>query len=122
MRFFELSFVLLVEGLTVFFLGHVVVSFVLVWDQGSRFLEPGIEFFAKSLSDFWLFSSEVVLLADVLAELVELIVTVLVVVDEFPVALADDGGGFASLVAIVRVVPEQGAIGDLVYLSKEARG
>ena len=122
MSFFELSFVLLVEGLTVFFLCHGVVSFVLLRGQGSRFLEPGIEFFTKSLSDFWLFSSEVVLLTDVLAELVELIVTVLVIVDEFPVALADDGGGLTSLGCRSAGSARTERDRRSCYLSKEERG
>ena len=118
MSFFELSFVLLVKGLTVFFLCHGVVTFVLLRCRGSRFLEPDIELFTKSLTDVWHFNSEAVLFADVLAELVELIVTVLVIVDEFPITLADDRGGLTPLIAVVRVVPEQSAIGDLVTFQK----
>ena len=65
---------------------------------------------------------QVRLLAGVGAEVVQFVAAVFVVVDQFPVALADDRRRLAALVAVVRVVPEEiGRLGMLPPFSSGTR-
>ena len=57
-------------------------------------------------------AGQVVLLGDVLAEVVQLQPAVLVELDELVVPLPDGPAGFAALVAVVGVVPVEGAVGN----------
>ena len=87
-------------------------------DFSTCFFEPGIQLFAHVVDELGIFSSEVGLFAEVVGEVVEFIAIVFVVADEFPIAFSDDGGGFAALVSIMGVVPEERAVFDFVAFEK----
>lgn len=74
-------------------------------DFGVGFAEPFVQFCAQCGGSLGLARGEVVAFADVGREIVEFVVAVFPVVDEFPIAVANDGGRFAALVAVMRVVP-----------------
>jgi len=64
-----------------------------------------------------LLSGEIVFFLGVVAEVVEFFSLIFVVADEFVVSVADDAGRFAALVAVVRVVPKEGAVSDVCLFS-----
>ena len=101
----------------VFFAGHV----------GVGFLEPSKEFFFESGDLFGVGGGEVVLFADIFAEVVEFVGVGFLVPDELPVAVANGGGpaeGFAgAMVGEVLIdglllegsfLGEQGEIGNAI--------
>ena len=50
--------------------------------------------------------------------MVQLVATVLVVINELPALLGNDGRWFAPLIAVVRIMPEQRALGDRIALEQ----
>ena len=61
-----------------------------------------------------MFGGDVLLFDGIGREIVEFATTIFVVIDQFPVVLGHDGGGLASLIAVMRVMPEKRPVGDLV--------
>jgi hypothetical protein len=57
----------------------------------------------------WLFGGEVGGLTEVFTEVVEFHFITFIPVDKLPVATADGGAWGTTLIAVVRVVPEEGA-------------
>ena len=70
-----------------------------------------LEFGLHCLESLRFLFREVVLLSGVVGEVVEFGALQVVEGDEFPVAFAEGGAGGAALVAPVRVVPVEGAVG-----------
>ena len=79
---------------------------------GFGFLEPGVELPTHPSRPFGFLGKEVVSFSRVAGEIVQFVASVLVVVNQFPVTLHDDGTGFASLVAVMGIMPIEGAVFD----------
>ena len=89
-----------------------IVFFVFSGELGLGLYEPVIEGLSHFLGPLGFFCEEVVLLRLILAQVVELIPSILVVVNEFPFVLHDDGARLAPLVSVMGVVPKQGPLGN----------
>ena len=68
---------------------------------------------AEPVNDFGVCLGEVFSFANVVLEVVELFASVFVVANEFEIAFANDARWFATLVAVVWIVPEKRALGLL---------
>jgi hypothetical protein len=77
--------------------------------RGPHGAPPGFQFTAQRSDPARLAGRKVGLFAGILREVVEFEAAVLVLFDEFPVAFADHAGGLASLIHVVRLVPEKRA-------------
>ena len=95
---------------------------VLRGKSGTGGLEPGVELGTQGLDAVRFGARNILLLARIGGQVVQFVAAVLVVVDQLPVVLGDDRGRLAALVAVVRVVPEQRAVGDRTALRAGARG
>lgn len=80
-------------------------------DFGTDFGEVGGQFGGEFFDAFRVAGGEVGDFADVFFDVVKFFAAVFVVADEFEVPFADHAGGFAALVAVVWVVPVEGAVG-----------
>jgi len=91
---------------------------ILLGDTGTGRCEPGIES-GMEFPDSWFFpGSEIILFPGVPGEVVEFVPAILIIMNELPVPTADDGTWFPALVAIVRVVPEEVARGNVFALEE----
>ena len=91
---------------------------ILRGDTGTGRCEPGIES-GMEFPDSWFFpGSEIILFPGVPGEVVEFVPAILIIMNELPVPTADDGTWFPALVAIVRVVPEEVARGNVFALEE----
>lgn len=79
---------------------------------GADFLLPGAEAGGHGLDAIRFCCGEVVFFAGVGFQVIEFVALAFEEVDEFPVAFPHRGAGGAALVAVVGVVPEEGAGGE----------
>ena len=115
MLFFELGLDGGVEVFDLLGLFRGVEAGVGFGDFGTDFGEVGGQFGGEGFDEVGVFLSEVVFFAEVVGDVVEFLMSVLVVADEFVVAFTDDAGGFAALVSVVGVVPVEGALGVAAF-------
>ena len=89
-----------------------IVFLVFSRELGLGLYEPVIEGLSHFLGTLGFFCEEVVLLCLILAQVVEFIPSILVVVNEFPFVFHDDGARLAALVSVMGVMPKQGPVGN----------
>lgn len=74
--------------------------------------QPLVELSAQLANRLGMLCGHVVTFSGVIGQLIQLIPAVFPVVDQFPIALAENRGRFATLVSIMRIVPVQRAVVD----------
>ena len=83
--------------------------------SSTRFNQPIIQVVSQTSNPVRVGSGNVGLLTLVCGDVVQLVSTVFVVMNQLPVAVTDDRTGLAALVSVVRIMPEQWTAGDLLF-------
>ena len=85
-------------------------------ELGLGLFEPGIQFFPHLLRPLAFLWAEIVLFANIFGKIIKFVPSILMIINEFPVTLHDDGTGFSSLITIMGIVPVEWTFLNLVTL------